>query len=112
MTEGPIPDNSRFILPVTIKGGQSDTYYIYYDNKAAWPLGAVLEEERYGKKDGKEPDFPKEDKLHAEIKATQTIVINEKGRNEEWPADPKWDIRVPVKVFNFGRTNQRFYLFM
>ena len=28
------------------------------------------------KKMEKQPDVPKEDKLHAEIKATQTIVIN------------------------------------
>lgn len=59
VTEGSIPDNSRFVLPATVKGGQSSTFYIYYDNKAVWPLGAVLEEERYGKKDGETPDVPR-----------------------------------------------------
>ena len=103
VTEGSIPDNSRFILPVTVKSGQSATFYIYFDNKAAWPVGAVLEEERYGRKDGKVSDVPKEDKLHAEIKATQTISLSENGKNEEWPANEKWNIRVPVKVFNFGK---------
>ena len=103
VTEGSIPDNSRFILPATVKGGQSATFYIYYDNKAAWPVGAVLEEERYGRKDGKASDVPKGDKLDAEIKATQTISLTENGKNEEWPADEKWDIRVPVKVFNFRK---------
>ena len=103
VTEGSIPDNSRFILPVTIKRGKSATFYIYFDNKAAWPVGAVLEEERYGRKDGKTSDFHERRSLHAEIKATQTISLSENGRNEEWPGNKKWDIRVPVKVFNFGK---------
>ncbi len=104
VTEGSIPDNSGFILPVTIKGGISSTYYIYYDNPAAWPVGAVLEEERYGRKDEKQFGFLKEEALHVEIKATQTISLSEKGKNEEWPCDKKWDIRVPIKVFNFGKS--------
>ncbi len=103
VTEGFISDNSRFILPVTVKGGQSATFYIYFDNKAAWPVGAVLEEERYGRKDGKASDFRKEDKLHSEIKATQTISLTGDGKKEEWPGDKKWDLRVPVKVFNFEK---------
>ena len=102
VTEGSIPGNSRFTLPVTVRGGQSETFYIYYDNKAAWPVGAVLEEERYGRKDRKVSDVQKEDKLHAEIKATQTISLTETGKDEEWPANEKWNIRVPIKVFNFG----------
>ncbi len=112
VTEGSIPENSRFILPATVKGGQSATFYIYFDNKAAWPVGAVLEEERYGRKDGKASDVPIGDKLYAEIKATQTISLTENGRNEEWPADEKWDIRVPVKVFNFSKKNSTPYLYM
>jgi hypothetical protein len=103
VTEGFIPDSSRFILPVTVMGGQSATFYIYYDNPAAWPVGAVLEEERYGRKDGKVSEISKGDKLHAEIKATQTISLTGNGRNEEWPGNEKWDISVPIKVFNFGK---------
>jgi len=104
VTEGSIPDSSRFILPVTVKGGQSAIFYIYYDNKAAWPVGAVLEEERYGRKDGKLSDVPKGNMLISEIKANQTISLTENGRNEVWPANEKWNIRIPIKVFNF-RTN-------
>jgi len=43
--------------------------------------------------------------LHAEIKPIQIITLSEKGRNEEWPGDEKWDIRVPIQVFNFGKNN-------
>ena len=103
VTEGSIPDNSRFILPVTVTGGQSATFYIYYDNKAAWPVGAVLEEKRYGRKGGKVSEVPKMDKLHAELKVTQTISLTGSGKNEEWPVNEKWNIRVPIKVYNFGK---------
>ena len=104
VTDGPIPDNSGFVMPVTIKGGQSDTYYIYYDNQASWPVGAILEEERYGRKDEKESSSKMEEALYVEINSTQTISLSEKGRNEEWPGDKKWDIRVPIKIFNFTKT--------
>ncbi len=102
ITEGSIPDKSRFILPVTVSAGQEATFYIYCDNQAAWPLGAVLEAERYGKKDNKVSEVVKGNKLHFNIKATQTLSLTAKARNEGWPEDEKWDIRVPVKVFNFG----------
>jgi hypothetical protein len=105
VTDRSIPDHSRFTLPVTVKGGKSATFYIYFDNKAAWPVGAVLEEERYGRKDGEVPDAPKHDLLLAEIKATETISLTRNGWKEEWPANEKWNIRVPVKVFNFGKEN-------
>ena len=105
VTEGSIPEKSEFILPVTVTAGKSEIYYIYYDNPATWPVGAVLEEVRYGRKDGKQPQILKEDALHLEILATQTISLSEDGRNEEWPGDTKWDIRVPIKIFNF-RDNQ------
>lgn len=103
VTEGPIPENSGFILPVTIKDGISSTYYIYYDNPAAWPVGAVLEENRYGRKGGKVSEVTQMDKLHTELKATQTISLTESGKNEEWPVNEKWNIRVPIKVYNFGK---------
>jgi len=105
VTAGIIPDGSEFCLPVTVRGEVSEIYYIYFDNPSAWPVGAVLEEERYGRKDEKQSGLPKEDALHVEIKATQTISLSEKGKNEEWPADEKWDIRIPVKIFNFGQSN-------
>ena len=74
VTEGSIPDKSEFILPVTIKSGLSDICYIYYDNQAAWPVGAVLEEERYGRKDGKHPDLRRRMICMLRLKPTQTII--------------------------------------
>lgn len=105
VTEGYIPDKSEFVLPVTVRAGKSEIYYIYYDNPAAWPTGAVLEEKRYGRKDEKQSGLQKEGKLNYKIKATQSVSLTEKGRNEVWPVDEKWNIRVPVKVFNFGKNN-------
>ena len=104
LTEGSIPDNSEFILPVTAQSGKSETYYIYYNNNETWPVGAVLEEERYGRKDGGKSDLLKKDELQVDIKPVQTISLSEKGRNENWPADVKWAVRVPIKVFNFGKS--------
>jgi hypothetical protein len=46
----------------------------------------------------------KEDDLYFEILPTQTKSLSEKGANETWPSDAKWDIRVPVKVLSFGET--------
>ena len=104
VTDKSIPDNSIFTLPVTIRHGLSMTYYVYYDNPAAWPIGAVLEEERYGKKDKKQVALNKGETLRFEIKPTQIMSLTENGRNEEWPGDKKWDIRVPIKVYNFGKS--------
>jgi len=103
--EKSVPDNSRFILPVTIRRGLSETYYIYFDNPAAWPMGAILEEERYGKKNKKQTALQNEETLKVEIKTTQALSLSETGSNEEWPANKRWDIRVPVKVFNLSKNN-------
>ncbi|MBK8881973.1 MAG: hypothetical protein IPN67_06165 [Bacteroidales bacterium] len=102
VTDTTIPWKSRLILPVTIKRGQSAIYYIYFNNIAAWPVGAVLEEERYGRKENIQAGHPNNDSLNISIKATQTISLSQNGISEAWPADQKWDIRVPVKVFIFG----------
>ncbi len=103
VTEKSIPDKSRFILPVTIRHGFSETCYIYYDNPASWPVGAILEEERYGRKDTKQAGLQKGAALQVEIQNTQTLSLAEAGGSEEWPANKKWDIRVPIKVFNFSK---------
>ncbi len=106
VTEGAIPDNCEFIIPVSLKAGKSETCYIYYNNKAAWPMGAVLEEKRYGSKDEKQSVLQKEGKLNFEIETSESVSLTEKGRNEVWPGDEKWNIRVPVKVFNFRKNNE------
>jgi hypothetical protein len=104
VTEGSIPDNSRFIMPATVKAQQSATFYIYFNNMSAWPVGAVLEEERYGKKDGVSSSSTSGNNLIAEIKTPQTISLTCSGQNEEWPGNAKWDIRVPIKLFNFWKS--------
>jgi hypothetical protein len=43
ITEGPIPCESEFFLPATVKAGASEIVYIYYDNSAAWSVGAILD---------------------------------------------------------------------
>ena len=63
VTEGFIPDNSEFVLPVTVKAGMSEIFYIYFDNPAAWPVGAVLEEKRYARKDENWTTIVREDEL-------------------------------------------------
>jgi hypothetical protein len=42
ITEGPVPDKGVFVLPATVRAGESEIYYIYYDNPATWPAGAAL----------------------------------------------------------------------
>jgi len=43
ITEGALSNESKFLLPATVKAGASEMYYIYFNNPAAWPVGAVLE---------------------------------------------------------------------
>jgi hypothetical protein len=43
ITEGFIPDESEFLFPVTVKAGVSEIFFIYYDNPAAWSVGAVID---------------------------------------------------------------------
>jgi hypothetical protein len=42
ITGGPVPDAAEFLMPVTVKAGESETYYIYYDNPDTWSTGATL----------------------------------------------------------------------
>ncbi|HUX97377.1 MAG TPA: DUF4091 domain-containing protein [Bacteroidales bacterium] len=107
VNEGPIPAGSEFFMPVTVKGGMSETYYVYFDNQAAWPSGSVLEEQRYAKKNAIGTDLQKENGFHVEINDIQTISLSTIKKNSEWTDDKRWDIRVPVKIFNFGESKPK-----
>jgi hypothetical protein len=43
VTKGPIPAGSTLTIPVECPAGESVTYYIYFDNPAAWPVPDFLE---------------------------------------------------------------------
>ena len=107
VNEGPVPPGSELFLPVTVKGSMSSTYYLYFNNPAAWPSGAVLEEQRYAKKTENGFNFQKNNSFHVEIGDVQTISLSAIIKNEEWPKDKRWDIRVPVKIFNFDSSNPK-----
>jgi hypothetical protein len=108
ITDGIIPNGSEFTLPVTVKSGKSEIYYIYYDNPAAWPTGQVLDEKWRKRIMGQNDTGPNIEYLQWIIKPVQTVLLKEAGKNENWPDGEKWDIRVPIKRFNFeNNTNER-----
>ena len=47
--------------------------------------------------------FRKGISLMLRLRPLRQYALTGNGKNEEWPANEKWDIRVPIKVFNFGK---------
>ncbi len=42
-------------------------------------------------------------KLNIQIKPLETIVLDSKGKDEKWPKELEWNIRIPFKIMNFTK---------
>jgi Glycoside hydrolase 123, catalytic domain/Glycoside hydrolase 123 N-terminal domain len=103
ITQGPVPDQSEVILPVTIKSAGTDIIYIYFNNPSAWPVGEVLEGDPSADRYNVQKKVPKyENPFHIKIKPTETIFLKNVTEGNKWPEDKNWSFRIPLKIFNFS----------
>jgi hypothetical protein len=108
LTEGKIPEGSTFILPAAVRSGETITYYIYYDNPDAWPVGAFLEGNPSGGRRWMHRLVfsPAGDSLKIEIKPSEKLTLKTLNTDNGWPEDRNLDIRFPVKILNFSYKNE------
>ena len=89
--KGPVPENSLLLIPVECKADTSITYFIYFDNPSAWPMGDYYKTE-------KEPT----DSVTITILRKERAPIRKKGKTDNWPETGDWVSRAPMKTYNFS----------
>ena len=101
VTDGPVPAGSEFVLPASVKAGQSTVCYIYFNNRAAWPTGAVLDGPPSAGKRKLPVKTPVAVQLRVKVKPVESMDLKKEEGKEVWPEDTLWKIKVPVRVYNF-----------
>jgi hypothetical protein len=103
ITEGPVPENSTVLLPVTVKPGQKTTIFIYTDNPAAWPAGSFLEGDPSLSTRRKHSEILiRENPFKIRIQPAEILNLNVKRPESQWTDDLSWKVRIPLKIFNFS----------
>jgi hypothetical protein len=97
LTRGPVPTGAIITLPVECRARSAATYYIYFDNPAAWVVPDFLETSQ--RKDRSE--------LTAAPGRPERLQLREVGAGAAWyddnPNDDiNWACRAPIRVMNFS----------
>ena len=95
VTEGPVPPDGTFVIPVVCAAHGTAGFQIYYDNPSAWGLADFWTERPVAHQAG-----PK-----VAVGAAERLDAREIGADAPWlaakPGEGAWQYRVPVRLANF-----------